>query len=134
MKIAVFSITIFAAIYLMSCLTPGFDKKATSAGITIIRGGDEKKQAVRELLSKCSPVGRIEALSAEQRGDHVINRALALGANVVHIYYTEYYSEKMPDKDYKPELRHVTRFWICDQPITQEKDLTPDIVGPNSTL
>jgi len=118
MRIAVFSITIFTAIYLMSCAGPSFEEKATSAGITIIRGSDETKQIVKELLSKCTPAGRIEALPIEQGGDHVINRALALGANVVHIYYTEYYSEKKSDR---LELHHVTRFWICNQPIGKNK-------------
>ena len=121
MKIALFSIIVFAAIYLMSCLTPAptFEEKAESSGITIIKSSDEKKPVMTELTSKCSPVGRIEALPFEQEGDQIINKALSLGANVVHIYYDDYYSEKKSDK---PKLRYITRFWICKQPIKEKKE------------
>ena len=116
-SIAVFSM-VFSAIYLMSCLTsPTFDEKAVSTEITIIRDSDEKKPIMRELLSKCSPVGRIEQLPIEQKGDYVINRALDLGANVVHIYY----AEKKSDTDNKSGLHYVMRFWKCKQPIDEGK-------------
>ena len=120
MRTTVFSIIVFAGIYLMSCLTPPptFEEKAMSAEITIIRSSDEKKPIMTELLSKCSPVGRIEAVPIEQEGYHIINRALSLGANVVHIYYADYNSEKKSDK---PTLHYMTRFWICKQPIVEKK-------------
>ena len=122
MKRIAFFIIAFAVIYFMSCLTPTFQEKAVSTGITIIRDGDEKKPIMEELLSKCRPAGRIEALPSEQEGDYVINRARDLGANVVHIYYTDYYSEKKSAGDYKPKLHHVVRFWICGQPIGKKNE------------
>ena len=116
MKITLFSILVFALIYLMSCFTPPptFEEKAVSTGITIIRSSDEKNPIMAELLSKCSPVGRIESVPFVDEGERIINKASSLGANVVHIYYDEYYSEKKSDS---PELRYVTRFWMCKQPI-----------------
>jgi len=121
-SIIVFSI-VFSAIYLTSCLTlsPTFEEKAVSAGITIIRDSDEKKPIMRELLSKCSPVGKIEQLSAEEEGENIINKALDLGANVVHIYYTDNYSEEKTDFIYGGTVHYVTRFWKCKQPIGEER-------------
>jgi hypothetical protein len=119
MKITLFSIIVFAAIYLMSCLTPHtFEEKAMSSKITIIRSSDEKDPIMTELLSKCSPAGRIESVSFEQEGDRIINRALDLGANVVHIYYDEFYSEKKSDG---PSLHYITRFWTCKQPLETKR-------------
>ncbi|MCL2026640.1 MAG: hypothetical protein FWG92_07540 [Leptospirales bacterium] len=120
MKKMVFFIMLLTMIYLASCVTfpPTFEEKATATGITIIRSSDEKKPIMKELLSKCIPTGKIEQLPAEQNGDYVINKALNLGANVVHIYYAGSYSEKKSDAaDYGPKLHYVTRFWICKQPI-----------------
>jgi len=124
MKIPVFSIIALAAIYLMSCLTspPTFEEKAVSAGITIIRIDDEKKPIMTELLSTCSPVGRIESLPIEQEGDHIINRALDLGANVVHIYYGDYYLERTSGTNEKPKFHYIVRFWKCKQPIDEKKE------------
>jgi len=120
MKRAVFPIILFAAIYLISCVTfpPTFQEKAASTGIVIVRGDGEKEPIIKELLSKCSPAGRIEPLPTEREGDYVINRALDLGANAVYIYYIDYYSEKKSDADRDvPTPHYVTRFWICKQPI-----------------
>ena len=108
----------------MSCITPpSFEEKAALTGITIIRGDyDEKKPIMKELLSKCSPVGRIEALPEEQEGDYIINRAVSLGANAVYIYYMDNYSEKKSDdNDHYSELHYVVRFWVCSQPIGKKK-------------
>lgn len=105
----------------MSCLPipPTFEEKTVLAGITIIRSDDEKKPIMTELLSKCSPVGRIESVPFEQEGEQIINRALDLDANVVHIYYADYYSEK---KSEEPTLRYVTRFWKCKEPIEKKNE------------
>ena len=124
MKRIAFYITAFTAIYLMACLTssPSFDEKAASTGITIIKDSDEKKPIMEELLSKCRPAGRIEALPEEKEGDYIINRARDLGANIVHIYYTDYYSEKKSDEGHKPELHCVVRFWTCSRPISKKNE------------
>ena len=124
MKRTAFSIILFAVIYLTSCVTfpPTFEEKAASTGIVIVRGGDEKEPIIKELLSKCSPAGRIEPLPIEREGDYVINRALDLGANAVYIYYTGYYSEKKSDTDNVSKLHYITRFWICKQPIGEQNE------------
>ena len=123
MKRTLSSIILFAAIYLVSCETlPTFEEKAASTGITIIQGNrDEKGPVMRELLSKCRPAGRIEALTGKQQGDYVINRALGLGANTVHIYYTYYAWEESGDNYAPQQLHYMARFWICKNPIEKPK-------------
>ena len=125
MKRIIFFITLFVAIYLASCITlpPTFEEKATSTGIAIIQGNkDEKGPVMQELLSKCSPAGRIEALTGKQQGDYVINRALELGANTVHIYYI-YYGKEESDTNYdSQQLYYMTRFWICKDFVENQKN------------
>jgi len=123
MKRTIFFIIVFTALYLASCLTfpPTFEEKAALTGITIVRDNDEGKPILKELLSKCHPAGKIEQLPSDQEGDYVINKALNLGANVVHIYYADYYFEKKPDVNYGSKLHYVTRFWICNHPIGEKK-------------
>ena len=124
MKRTAFLITIMsAAVYLVSCLTapPTFEDKASSIGMTIITGNEhEKGPVMKELLSKCRPTGKIEALTVEQEGDYIINRALDLGANAVHIYYA-YYAGKESDAKTGLQLYYMTRFWICKEPVNAEK-------------
>jgi len=125
MKRTVFLITIMlAAGYMASCLTtaPTFEEKAASTGIAIIEGNKhEKGPIMKELLSKCSPAGRIEALTAEQQGDYIINRALELGANAIHIYYA--YSAKESSANIGTyQLHYMIRFWVCKEPIDAEKN------------
>jgi len=122
-----------AAVYLVSCLTapPTFEDKASSVGMTIIKGNEhEKGPVMKELLSKCSPTGKIEALTAEREGDYIINRALDLGANTVHIYYAYYAGKesatgtgvgKESGAGTGLQLYYMTRFWICKEPINVEK-------------
>ncbi|MCL1833584.1 MAG: hypothetical protein FWG49_03690, partial [Leptospirales bacterium] len=118
-----FFIILFAAIYIISCaIAPTFEEKAISIGLTIIEGEkDEKGAAMQELLSKCSPVGKIEALSAKQKGDYIINKAVQQGANTVHIYYTDYLKEEFNTEDNSPQLHYIARFWKCKDPIKNPK-------------
>ena len=119
MKRIIFFTILFSAIYIISCMTvpPTFEEKAASVGLTIIWGDyDEKRPVMQELLSKCSPAGKIEELPIKQEGDYLINRAVELGANAVHIYYINAASIKINANDGSP-LHYMARFWRCKDPI-----------------